>query len=216
MDNNAKIGKRCRALRKKEKLTLEGLYDKLQITIAIMNEKEPFIPKNKEEEAILPANRRGVISKIESGYGLSLNNALAYSKYFNVSLNYLYFGEKSYKPEYEQLKEMLGLSDDALHNLEKLNNTNKQAINTLNKLLSPKLFPIFEELINDYSEHSTIDIKSHIMNYPGTVRYEKSDVSPLVLKYINLDSKGLERLSKETISDCSKKLADEIKRQGDK
>ncbi len=206
--NNDEIRERLRKLRNDKDLSVDATYEGIQEKIC------EFTGENYVEKNYRNGSR---ISGIESGSkNLQLDMAIGYSMFFDVSLDYLVFNNKSYKPEYDDIKKLLGLSDDALHNLEKLNKTNKQAINTLNKLLSPKLFPIFEELINDYSEHSTIDIKSHIMNYPGTVRYEKSDVSPLVLKYINLDSKGLERLSKETISDCSKKLADEIKRQGDK
>ena len=206
--NNDEIRERLRKLRNDKDLSVDATYEGIQEKIC------EFTGENYVEKNYRNGSR---ISGIENGSkNLQLDMAIGYSMFFDVSLDYLIFNNKSYKPEYDDIKKLLGLSDDALHNLEKLNKSNKQAINTLNKLLSPKLFPIFEELINDYSEHSTIDIKSHIMNYPGTVRYEKSDVSPLVLKYINLDSKGLERLSKETISDCSKKLADEIKRQGDK
>ena len=83
-------------------------------------------------------------------------------------------------------------------------------------LLDSKIFPLFEELLKSYSEHSSIDIKKHIMNYSGTVRYDDKNISPLVLQYINLKPKDLENLSRNNIADCSKKIADEIKRQGDK
>lgn len=212
MDNNAKIGKRCRALRKKKKLTLEGLYDKLQITIAIMNDKKPFIPKNKEEEAILPANRRQVISKIESGKGLSLNNALAYSKYFNVSLNYLYFGEKNYKPEYEQLKNMLGLSDDALNKLEFLKNNNTNIINVLNKLLSPELATDFIDLLSKYHEYTTLKNQKVLVDRRGS----RSTFDSFNIKgYINnpsiLTSEDLEFISLFKISEQSKVVAKKLR-----
>ena len=212
MDNNAKIGKRCRALRKKKKLTLEGLYDKLQITIAIMNDKKPFIPKNKEEEAILPANRRQVISKIESGKGLSLNNALAYSKYFNVSLNYLYFGEKNYKPEYEQLKNMLGLSDDALNKLEFLKNNNTNIINVLNKLLSPELATDFIDLLSKYHEYTTLKNQKVLVDRRGS----RSTFDSFNIKgYINnpsiSTSEDLEFISLFKISEQSKVVAKKLR-----
>ena len=206
--NNEEIGKKLRKLRKSKNLTLDEMFEGIQEEICNYN-GDNYVEKDYRNGSSISSLERG-------SSNLSLEKAIGYAKYFDVSIDYLVFDKKSYKPEYDDVKKMLGLSDDALHNLEKLNKTNKQAINTLNKLLSSKLFSIFEELINAYSEHAILDIKSHIMNYPGTVRYNKSEVSPLFLKYINLDSKGLERLSKETISDCSKKLADELKRQGDK
>lgn len=205
--NNNEIGKRLRKLRTSKNLTLDEMFEGIQEKICEYN-GENYVKKDYRNGSY--------ISSLESGTGnLQLEKAIGYSKFFDVSIDYLVFGTKSYKPEYDDIKKMLGLSDDALHNLEKLNKTNKQALNTLNKLLSPKLFPIFEELINDYSEHSLLDIKSHMMNYPGTVRYNKTAVSPLFLKYIDLDSKGLDTLSKTIISDCSKKLADEIRKSGD-
>ena len=206
--NNDEIREKLRRLRNNNNLNIDDTFEGVQEKICEYT-GEYYEPKKYRSGS--------PISAIENGRAnLQLDMAIGYSMFFDVSIDYLVFNNKSYKPEYDDIKKLLGLSDDALHNLEKLNKNNKQAINTLNKLLSPKLFPLFEELINDYSEHATLDIKSHIINYPGTVRYNKSDVSPLFLKYINLDSKKLERLSKDEISDCSKKLADEIKRYGDK
>lgn len=206
--NNDEIRERLRKLRNDKNLSVDATYEGIQEKIC------EFTGENYVEKNYRNGSR---ISGIESGSkNLQLDMAIGYSMFFDVSLDYLVFNNKSYKPEYDDIKEITGLSDDALHSLEKIGKTNKEALNTLNKLLSPELLPIFEELLNDYSEHSLLDIKSHIMNYPGTVRYNKTPVSPIFLKYIDLDSKGLETLSKTIISDCSKKLADEIRKQGGK
>lgn len=206
--NNEEIGKKLRKLRKSKNLTLDEMFEGIQEKICNYN-GDNYAEKNYRNGSS--------ISSLESGSSnLSLEKAIGYAKYFDVSIDYLVFDKKSYKPEYDDIKKLLGLSDDALHNLENLNKTNKQAINTLNMLLDPKIFPLFEELLKSYSEHSSIDIKKHIMNYPGTVRYDDKNISPLVLQYINLKPKDLENLSRNNIADCSKKIADEIKRQGEK
>lgn len=201
-------GKRLRELRTSNstKLTQLKLYEELQKILA----------KKERTEVVENEDGGRVISKFEAGHSLSLRNAIAYSEYFGVSLDYIYGVSNNMKPGYKETKEVLGLSDEAIRNLELLNKTNKVAINTLSKLLSSKLLPLFEELINAYSEHTKIEIKKHLINYPGTVRYDKSEVSPLFLQYINLDSKGLEDFSRETISYYAKKLADQVKKVGDK
>lgn len=189
-----------------KKITQIQLFDDLQ-------EIMPVNP-NKKDETIVNGSKS--ISKIENGHAFSLRYALAYAEYFNVSLEYLYGLSDIKQPGYDDVINKLGLSDDALHNLELLNRTNKNLVTVLNMLLNSNLFPMFKELLNHYSEYANIDAIKHLVHYPNMVRLDNIPTSQLILRNINLDSKTFVRLSKEEISDTAKRIADEIKKSGGK
>lgn len=200
-------GKRLCELRKNAHLTLDQLaveIDKIQVKQQGNTYSDPGYSK------------RAGICNIEHGAGLSRKKANAYSEFFNVSLDYLYYGIESYKPEYDEIKKIFGLTDEALHNLESLNRNNINLVTVLNTLLSSKLFPLFKELLSHYSEHANIDAIKHLVHYPNMVRLDNMPTSQLILRYINLDSKTFVRLSKEEISDTAKRIADEIQKRGGK
>lgn len=200
LDNEA-VGKRLRELRKKAHLTQPKLYNILQ-----------EIDDNKVE-----VNGKQSISKLEHGtMGLSIRNAEAYAKYFNVSLDYLYFGNQHYKPEYADMKNLLGFSDDAFHQLEYLNKNNNDTINILSKLLSPDVSPFFIDLLNALSEHSLIKIKSLVSLYPGHTFLDNCDIKGYYKKPIMLKPEDLEYVSLFKISELSKNLANAIKNNGGK
>lgn len=156
-------GTRLFKLRKKKKLTQSELYDELQKIIA----------KNEGTTVFATENGKQAICKIESGDSLSLRNALAYADFFNVSLDYIYRGTESYKPEYDIVKNTLGLSDDAIHKLEELNNkSNNNIIYVLNELLDPSRADYFIELLQAFFDY----------RYVG---YEPNDVEYLSLFKIN-------------------------------
>ncbi len=203
------IGNKLAKLRtdRRPKLTQDKLYVELRNIIA---KREGTVP---EEENV---NGDKVISKIENGYGLSLRYALAYSEFFNVSLEYLYFDKKSYKPEYDDMKKMLGFSDYSLNKLEELNKNNKNAIDTLNKLLSPNIAPIFIELLDSLFEHSSVDIKARVSQYPGNTFLNEQNKKGYYKKPIMLKPKDLEYQSLFTISEISKNIANELKKNGGK
>ena len=200
LDNEA-IGKRLRDLRKKAHLTQPKLYNILQ----------------EIDDNNIEVNGKQSISKLENGtMGLSLRNAEAYAKYFNVSLDYLYLGKEHYKPEYEDMKKLLGLSDDAFNELEYLNKNNKDTINTLSKLLSPNISPVFIDLLSALSEHSLIKNKTLISLYPGHTFLENCDIKGYYKKPIMLKPADLEYVSLFKISELSRKLANVIKDNGGK
>lgn len=206
------IGNRLAKLRTEvnPKLTQDKLYAELRDLIA---KREGTI--NDED-----GNQNGdkVISKIENGYGLSLRYALAYSEYFNVSLEYIYFGAKSYKPSYDDIKELTGLSDDALHTLEMLKKNDKTSLFVLNKFLGSKLSNTFITLLHSFFDYLKItakrkDISSEYIKYAKKrgIKIKKSDDFSW-----ELYPKEREYISLYKISTETKELAEEFKKCGDK
>lgn len=206
------IGNRLAKLRTEvnPKLTQDKLYAALR---DLISKREGTI--NEED-----GNQNGdkVISKIENGYGLSLRYALAYSEYFNVSLEYIYFGAKSYKQSYDDIKELTGLSDEALHTLEMLKKNDKLSLFVLNKFLGSKLSNTFITLLHSFLDYLKITVK-------------RKDISSEYIKYAKkrgikiktsddfsweLYPKEREYISLYKISTETKELAEEFKKCGDK
>lgn len=161
MTNNAEIGNRLFELRKKAGLTQTDMFNKLQK----INNSDDWVSGG--------VNGKQSISKLEKGVmNLSLKNAIAYAEFFNVSLDYLYFGANSYKSEYDTIKKILGFSDDAIHKLEELNNKSNNLIYVLNELLDPSKATYFIELLQAFFDY----------RYVG---YEKDDIEYLSLFKIN-------------------------------
>lgn len=208
--DDREIGNRLAELRTniRPKLTQDKLYVELRNIIA---KREGTIP---EKENV---NGDKVISKIENGYGLSLKYALAYAEYFNVSLEYIYFGAKSYKPSYDDIKELTGLSDDALNILEKLKN-DKTFIFVLNNFLGPNLSSYFINLLHSYFDYYNLNVKSKEMNNEY-IKYIKSKGA----KIKNVDNFSWEFYPKERDYTClykisteSNELAEKFKKSGGK
>ena len=206
------IGNRLAKLRTEvnPKLTQDKLYAELR---DLISKREGTI---NDEEGNLNGDK--VISKIENGYGLSLRYALAYAEYFNVSLEYIYFGAKSYKPSYDDIKELTGLSDDALHTLEMLKKNDKISLFVLNKFLGSKLSNTFITLLHSFYNYLKITVK-------------RKDISREYIKYAKkkgvkiktsddfsweLYPKEREYVSLYKISTEIKDLAEEFKKCGDK
>lgn len=209
---DSEIGNRLAKLRTEvnPKLTQDKLYAELRDLIA---KREGTI--NDED-----GNQNGdkVISKIENGYGLSLRYALAYSEYFNVSFEYIYFGAKSYKPSYDDIKELTGLSDDALHTLEMLKKNDKTSLFVLNKFLGSKMSNTFITLLHSFFDYLKItakrkDISSEYIKYAKKrgIKIKKSDDFSW-----ELYPKEREYISLYKISTETKELAEEFKKCGDK
>ena len=111
---------------------------------------------------------------------------------------------------------MLGFSNGALHKLEELNKKNKNTIDTLNKLLSPNLAPLFIELLNALFEHASVDIKARVSQYPGNTFLTEQNNKGYYKKPIMLKPKDLEYQSLFKISEISKNIANELKKNGGK
>ncbi len=205
MKDDIEIGKRLRKLRKDAHLKQTKLFDELT---NIIDEDAEFSDSEYPKQTI---------SKLENGViGLSLKKAVAYKNFFNVSLDYLYLGTKSYKPEYDDIEKMLGFSNDALHKLEELNKNDKRIIDILNKLLSSSLSPMFIELLSAFSEHSYIKTKSLVSQYPGNTFLTVADIKGYYKKPIILKPDDLEYQSLFKISEISKSIANELKKNGGK
>lgn len=201
MNDDIEIGKRLRKLRKDAHLIQEKLFEELDGDAKFSDSEYP----------------KQTISKLENGIiGLSLTKAITYADYFNVSLDYLYRDTEYYKPEYEDIEKMLGFSNDALHKLEELNKKNKNTIDILNKLLSPNLAPLFIELLDALFEHSSVDIKARVSQYPGNTFLTEQNSKGYYKKPIMLKPKDLEYQSLFTISEISKNIANELKKDGGK
>lgn len=208
------IGIRLRKLREREKLTQPKLFSKLeQIRFGVDISKDDKINDK--------GRGKQFISNLENGNyepGLSIDYALAYCKLFNVSLDYIYFGTESYKPSYDEIKELTGFTDDALNMLEKLKIDDKKFIFVLNKFLSSNLSDSFVNLIHSYFEYynlyrkkqemnkayiNYIESKGVIINDPDEVTF---DFYPEERDYITLFK----------ISNQSNDLAEKLKKCGDK
>lgn len=201
-------GKRLKQLRKNKKYSQIKVYNEIH---KIMYKKSGTTYNERDGDS-----GKQDIYKFEKGKVFSIDNALAYAELFNVSLDYLYYGNKYYKPEYEDISKLLGFSNDALNKLEEINKKDKKVIDTLNKLLSPKISPIFIELLEAINEHSYIKTKSLVSQYPGNTFLNANNIKGYYKKPIMLKPEDLEYLSLFKISEISKKLADEIKNGGDK
>ncbi len=160
---------------------------------------------------------KSTISQLENGNrNLEDYYALAYAEVLDVSLDYIYGRIKNLKPEYKGINEQLGLNDNAIKKLEELNKNDKNTIEILNKLLSPSLAPLFIELLDALFEHSFVDIKARVSQHPGNTFLTEQNNKGYYKKPIMLKSKDLEYQSLFTISEISKNIANELKKNGGK
>ena len=207
--SNIEIGKKLRAIRKKAGLSQRGLA-KIEL------KKNGFSEEQLETSSILNSEE-STISQIERGArSLTIDKAVTFAEIFNVSLDYFFRETESYKSEYEFIKEKFGFSDDALNKLEQLNKDNKEMTGVLNKLLSVDLLPFFVELLEAFSEHSYIGTKSLVSLYPGNTFLTSQNIKGYYKKPIILKPKDLEYQSLFKISEISKNIANELKKNGGK
>ena len=206
------IGNRLAKLRTEvnPKLTQDKLYAALR---DLISKREGTINDDDGNQ-----NGDKVISKIENGYGLSLRYALAYSEYFNVSLEYIYFGAKSYKPSYDDIKELTGLSDDALHTLEMLKKNDKTSLFVLNKFLGSKLSNTFITLLHSFFDYLKITAKRKDISNEYIKYAKKRGIKIKISDDFSweLYPKEREYISLYKISTETKELAEEFKKCGDK
>ena len=206
------IGNRLAKLRTEvnPKLTQDKLYAALR---DLISKREGTINDDDGNQ-----NGDKVISKIENGYGLSLRYALAYSEYFNVSLEYIYFGAKSYKPSYDDIKELTGLSDDALHTLEMLKKNDKTSLFVLNKFLGLKLSNTFITLLHSFFDYLKITAKRKDISNEYIKYAKKRGIKIKISDDFSweLYPKEREYISLYKISTETKELAEEFKKCGDK
>lgn len=199
-------GKRLIELREKNNLTQIQLYNKIK----------EFYGKPKTDNG--KDTGKQTISTAECGGSLSVKNAIAISHIFGVSLDYIYLGTNSYKPEYDEIKNLIGLSDDALNTLEKLNKNDKTFIFVLNKFLEPKLSSDFVTLLHSFFDYFKLKVKNkEITN--EYIKYARSKGA----KIKNSDDFSIEFYPKEREYTClykisteTKELADKFKKYGDK
>ena len=207
--NDIEVGKKLRTIRNKAGLSQRDLA-KIEL------EKNGFSQENLKSTSALSSGK-STISQIERGVrGLTVDRAIVYAEIFNVSLDYFFRETESYKSEYEFIKEKFGFSDDALNKLEQLNKNNKEMISVLNRLLSIDLLPFFMELLEAFSEHSYIGTKSLVSQYPGNTFLTSQNIKGYYRKPIILKPKDLEYQSLFKISEISKNIANELKKNGGK
>ena len=206
------IGNRLAKLRTEvnPKLTQDKLYAALR---DLISKREGTINDDDGNQ-----NGDKVISKIENGYGLSLRYALAYSEYFNVSLEYIYFGAKSYKPSYDDIKALTGLSDDALHTLEMLKKNDKTSLFVLNKFLGLKMSNTFITLLHSFFDYLKITAKRKDISNEYIKYAKKRGIKIKISDDFSweLYPKEREYISLYKISTETKELAEEFKKCGDK
>lgn len=206
-----KRGKRLTDLREKNNLTQIQLYNEIKKFYGEEKKDYEIDPKRKD-------NGKQTISTAECGGTLSVKNAIAISHIFGVSLDYIYLGAKSYKPSYNDIKELTGLTDDALNMLEKLKKNDKTFIFVLNKFLGPDLSSYFINLLHSYFDYYNLNVKSKEMS-SAYIEYIKSKGA----KIKNVDDFSWEFYPKERDYTClykisteSNELAEKFKKNGGK
>lgn len=103
-------------LREQSKLSQTELAKELNILIGNSNKYN-----DKDNSISLDGdNGRQRISQFEHGKGLTIGLAFAYADYFKVSLDYVLGRIEDYKLEYKSIKEITGLSDEAIQSLENM------------------------------------------------------------------------------------------------
>ena len=140
--------------------------------------------------------------------------ALAYSKYFNVSLDFLYCNTDYINVGYDEVKEKLGLSDFALNKLVhiKKNEQEKKALSVLDCLLSSANSNNLIDLLNAIYSHRDIAIKNIVSQYSGNVFVN----SQYIKKPIILENGDLEYISLFKVSEIAKEIANFYKKSGGK
>ncbi|MCI8795115.1 MAG: helix-turn-helix transcriptional regulator [Bacilli bacterium] len=204
-------GDRLTKLREKNNLTQIQLYNKIKKFYGEEKKEYEIDPKRKD-------NGKQTISTAECGGTLSVKNAVAISHIFGVSLDYIYLGVESYKPSYDDIKELTGLNDDALNMLEKLKENDKTFIFVLNNFLGPNLSSYFINLLHSYFDYYNLNAKGKEMTNEY-VKYIKSKGA----KIKNIDDFSWEFYPKERdytslykISTESNELANKFRKYGDK
>lgn len=146
------------------------------------------------------------ISQIERAVrGLTIDMALEYTNIFNVSLDYIYGKTNNLKPEYNEIKEQIGLSDNAINKLEEMNNNNLKVISVLDYLLNMKS-ELFTQFLLTLKEYATFDKN----NNPNKIIREELDY----VKNEKLEDEPLLLLFKT--SEISKSLANDLRKNENK
>lgn len=202
------VGKRLKEIRRNAGYSQTDLFKieirKKGLNLELLNDKD-FLDKGKQ-----------TISQIERGTrSLTLERGIIYADIFNVSLDYLYCRTEYQKPEYKELKNVTGLSDNSINKLEYIKNNSKQLILMLDKLLSSKMSSDFIELLSALNEHTYIEIKNRVSQFPGSTYLLSNNIKGEYKRPIILKQNDLEYISLFKITELIKRIAYELK-QGEK
>jgi transcriptional regulator with XRE-family HTH domain len=129
MSTNKSWGEKIKKLRESKKLSQEDLAKDMNKTLPNTNFSKQSI------------------SYYELGQSPSIDTCYKYSKYFNVSMNYLY-DENIESKQFENISfnKELGLSDEAIRKLKSLNKGNKVMIDTVQSLGNSKDFTLSDKI----------------------------------------------------------------------
>lgn len=136
--NNKEIGLRLKELRENKNISQTNLSRKFS------------------KDYTMGKSGKNTISQLERGArGLTIDFACEYAKYFNVSLDYLYGQTKNWKPEYKEIKEYIGLSDNTINKLEEINHNDKTPLYVLDYLfnMENEKFIKFLSLLQKYATY---------------------------------------------------------------
>lgn len=160
------------------------------------------------------------LSQIENGSrGLKPNIIRAYATVLNTTIDYLMGRINDWKMEYKDVKEVIGLSDEAINKLENANTQNKSLISSLDKLICNNYFIDLLGAINEYKvlkKKIILEKAPHILNTVDDMRkyrlleeYKKSD-------FIQLKPEDALFLSEYKINSIFNKLTNSMLNGGDK
>ena len=156
---------------------------------------------------------RQAIYRIEKNLAdLPLDFATKYSKYFNVSFDFLYCNSDDINVGYDDVKKKLGLSDFALNKLEYMKNSEKEkkALSVLDNLLSSPNSNDFIELLLAIDSHRDIFSKNIVSQHRGNV-FDQTIRKPIIL-----ENGDLEYISLFKVSKIAEKIASSYKSGGKK
>lgn len=210
--DNVLIGSRIRKLRDSKNYTQPELFRMVRDYLKSIGDNSYDLYSDEVGKQTL--------SQIESGTrGVKPNVMRAYATVLNTSIDYLMGRIDDWKIEYKDVKEVIGLSDEAISKIDKTNKQSEYLISSLNELICDKYFI---DLLRAISEYKVIKKKvifentTHIINKIEDIQkfklleeYKKSD-------FIQLKPEEALFLSEYKINSIFTKLTNNMLNGGDK
>ncbi len=113
--NLEKVKERLFELRTEKNLSQKDLGKKLNEILNIKMNKDVNLDGENGKQTVSQLERKN------SKRNLTYNLAFAYAHIFDVSLDYILGWSDDFNPEYKNIKEYTGLSNEAIHTLKELN-----------------------------------------------------------------------------------------------
>ncbi|PKM90320.1 MAG: hypothetical protein CVU87_02735 [Firmicutes bacterium HGW-Firmicutes-12] len=148
--NNSKVSKRLKELRESQNWSQSELGEKLN---AILKDT-----MNLEGE-----NGKQTVSQLERGRKITIEIAFAYANIFGKSVDFILGRSDEWQPEYKDVKELTGLTDESIESLKKANESLKIPLTrTVNALIQEG------KTLSMISRYLFYEPQSHLRNINNT------------------------------------------------